>query len=65
MLTQESLIKMALDQQPNQEEEHTPIRKAVDAVTNGATMAGGALVAGINSIKSIDNPAPVKQIPQA
>ena len=65
MLTQESLIKMALDLQPNLEEEHSPARKVVDAVTNGAMAAGGAVAAGLNSIKSIDNPGPVKQIPQA
>jgi hypothetical protein len=45
-----------------QPEQRNPLRKAVDAVTNGAVMAGGALAAGVSSIKSLDTKAPVKTI---
>jgi hypothetical protein len=63
MLKPEDLIKMALEETAvNPATEKTPIRKAYDAVTNGAMAVGGAVASGIAGIQSLDKPAPYKQI---
>ena len=61
MLKPEDLIKMAMEE-PGEIEEKKPLRKAVDAATNVGGALVGAIGAGVQGIKSLDNKGPVKQI---
>ena len=62
MLTENDLIKLALEQEPEPTQEHTPVRKAIDtAVSAGTAVVGGAIGAA-KSLASLDRPAPTKRI---
>jgi hypothetical protein len=70
MLTEQVLIKMASPdvEEPMEEsveepgQKKSPIRKAYDAVVNGAQATVGAVGSGISGIKSLDTVAPFKTI---
>ena len=74
MLQPEDLIKMAMEETPQslqvpalkEEEEkqnsHSLLRRAHDAVIDGATIAAGAIPAAIKGIQSLDNPTPTTKV---
>lgn len=64
MITIDEILKVAIEPvQTEANEEHTtPVRKAYDAVINGAQTAGGALVAGVAGLNSLDRRTPMKTI---
>ena len=61
MLNEHDLVKMALEIN-NQEEEHTPIRKAYDAATTGVMAGAGAVAGAVQGVKSLENRGPIKTI---
>ena len=62
MLQPNDLIKLAMGEEPVQEEQHSTARKVHDAVVTGATAAVGAVPAAIAGINSLDNTAKPKVI---
>ena len=63
MLTPDDLTKIAMNEpEPTPVQEHSPVRKAVDTVTDAGKAVVGAGISAVDNIKSLDARAPITTI---